>query len=245
MSDDESISFAHNREVLRRYPIYMALPESLDGSELLRGASEVRVAAFSDPYFATWQGYNLLCCASEFYHAFRQYDYILICQLDCFVLRDELYDWCGCEFDYVGAPWPNYEHLTESKRWFKHIPGIRLALRRSGQGGFSLRKTRTFECASRRLAFLRPLQARLPEDVFWSTIGSRLYRPFRMAGFEDSLRFCFDASPELCYKLNNYKLPFACHGWFRHGAEFWNDKITSTRSAAPTTGAGSAGPQST
>lgn len=44
--------------------------------------------------------------SAEFYERFLAWDYILLCQTDAFVFRDELADWCARGYDYIGAPWP-------------------------------------------------------------------------------------------------------------------------------------------
>lgn len=40
----------------------------------------------------------------EFYLRFRQWEYLLIYQLDAYVFQDELMDWCNKGYDYIGAP---------------------------------------------------------------------------------------------------------------------------------------------
>jgi hypothetical protein len=65
-------------------------------------------------------------CSIGFYEVFRQYEYMLIYQLDCWVFRDELEMWCDKGYDYIGAPF--------FVKWFVDR-GIYV-----GNGGFSLRK---------------------------------------------------------------------------------------------------------
>ena len=61
---------------------------------------------------------------------FKDYAYILICQTDAWVFRDELDYWCNQGYDYIGAP----IYFPRSEQHFMDIFfGV-------GNGGFSLRK---------------------------------------------------------------------------------------------------------
>ena len=60
---------------------------------------------FDPAYFTSIQGYNRLLLSTEFYQRFLGSAYLLICQLDVFVFRDELAGWVARGYDYVGAPW--------------------------------------------------------------------------------------------------------------------------------------------
>lgn len=151
---------------------------------------------------------------------------MLIYQLDCYAFENRLPYWCGRNFDYIGPPWPNYEHMTASSKPVAKLPCLKYILRRAGQGGFSLRKTERLYKASHVLSKLGFLVNRYPEDVLWSTLAGRLLRPFNLAGFNDALQFGFDANPELCYSLNNRQMPFGCHGWYGKYGAFWKDKIS-------------------
>jgi len=169
--------------------------------------------------------YSRLCCQPSFYQRFLQFEFMLIYQLDCYVFEDRLALWCARNFDYIGPPWPNYEHMTESNKFIARLPFLKYFLRRAGQGGFSLRKTNTLYNAARILSKFSFLVNHYPEDVLWSTLAGRLLRPFNLAGFNDALQFGFDANPELCYALNNNRLPFGCHGWYGKYGKFWQNII--------------------
>ena len=67
------------------------------------------------------KSYNKMCCNQEFYELFKDYDYILIYQTDCWVFEDKLDYFMKLDYDYYGAPWPIYNDQV-------------------GNGGFSLRK---------------------------------------------------------------------------------------------------------
>lgn len=225
LAANELLSLQRCRDVLKSYPRFLAVGDSLETQALQQVDAALQVARFPDRYFASWQGYNLLCRSPEFYERFLGYKYILIYQLDCYVFRDELQDWCAKDYDYVGAGWPRYEHLMESKKWYVKAPFLKLLLSRTAQGGFSLRRVSAFYNASRRQAWLLKCIRNLPEDVYWSSIGQRLHYPFKTVGIKESVKFAFDASPELCFHISGGQLPFGCHGWYGKHAAFWKDKI--------------------
>jgi len=229
MSRFERISFERCRDVLSAHPRLLVCPESLDITEYNEIDPWVEAVKFPDHFFRSLMDYSRLCCLPEFYARFLDYEFILIYQLDSYVFEDLLSYWCDRDFDYIGPPWPKYEHMTESRKFIAKLPFLKLILRNAGQGGFSLRKTATLYRAAHRLARLSFLTRKFPEDVLWTTFAGRLYRPFKLAGFEDSLRFGFDANPEICYALNNRTLPFGCHGWYTSGYNFWKDKIPCER----------------
>lgn len=91
----------------------------------------LRTELFDACYFDSTAHYSDLCFSEEFYLRFaQQYEYMLICQPDAWVFRDELDYWCSLGYDYIGAPifFPyNKQHFT---RIFYGV----------GNGGFSLRR---------------------------------------------------------------------------------------------------------
>ena len=226
MEKDERASLERCRDVLARYDRYMVLPEGLDQGEFAECDPGLRFVTFAPEYFESAVGYNLLCRRPEFYERFVSYEFMLLCQLDAYVLDDRLDEWCGKGYDYVGAPWPNYDFQKKSRKPWAHSPILRPFLKRVGNGGFSLRRNHTLLVASKRLRFWVNLFKSIPEDVFWCNIAPYVY-PFkiRFAPFEESLSFAFDADPLQCYQLTAGRLPFGCHGWNTDYREFWKGKI--------------------
>ncbi len=90
----------------------------------------MRTEFFDKGYFDSVAHYSDLCFSEEFYLRFKQYEYMLICQTDAWVFRDELDDWCQKGYDYIGAP----IYFPYNKQKFTRIfYGV-------GNGGFSLRR---------------------------------------------------------------------------------------------------------
>lgn len=124
---DEEIAFRHVRRHLGRYDKYVLIPDNHPAT--YPGFIEKR---FAPRYFGSAQAHGKLLLSEEFYKAFLGYEYILICHLDALVFADELLDWCAQGYDFIGAPWllsPDTPHITAQK---------------VGNGGFSLRRVRSF-----------------------------------------------------------------------------------------------------
>jgi len=58
-------------------------------------------------------------------------------------------------------------------------------------------------------------------DVFWSDRAVRFLPEFKVASFEEGLRFAFEAAPRTCFEMNGRKMPFGCHAWARYDRSFW------------------------
>ncbi len=173
----------------------------------------------------------------DFYSLFSDYEYLLICQTDVWIFRDDLMKWIDMGIDLVGAPWPNrnmYLHFP-MKQYLQLKVKLKPANKnlhcqmfgRIGNGGFCLRKVELFKKLCIKYAqeiqlynsFEDPLHN---EDIFWALVPTELKLPT----IEQAADFAFDRKLELCYKINNNKLPMAAHGYDRkHRKEFWSKFI--------------------
>lgn len=129
MMDWERFAFVNNLERLAKYPFALVVPESLDCREYLTLAPSVTIHRFPNAYFASVDGYSLLCLSKHFYETFRPFNAILICQLDAFVFEDQLEYWLARKFSYIGgAVAKSDQESGQVIRWIG-----------SQNGGFSLR----------------------------------------------------------------------------------------------------------
>lgn len=131
LSVDEEIALVQLRKKLNNYPICFISPESLDISNVIKPGESIQ--RFPDHYFKGLEGYNTLLKSSVFYNSFLGHEYILIVQLDCLILGDDLEEWLQVGWDYIAAPW--FKGFAGD-----HAPG----LWRVGNGGLSLRKVESF-----------------------------------------------------------------------------------------------------
>lgn len=62
-------------------------------------------------------------------------------------------------------------------------------------------------------------------DMFWSDQARRYLPQFKVATFEEGLRFAFEAAPRKCLEINGGRMPFGCHAWSRYDREFWSSHL--------------------
>lgn len=100
LTEDEELSLRHLRHYLGRFDRYVIGPARREP-----GLGDLELVPFPAKYFSSITGYSRLLTEKRFYEAFRDYQYILIYQLDCLVFSSDLDQWCNRQWDYVGAPW--------------------------------------------------------------------------------------------------------------------------------------------
>lgn len=235
----EQISLQQICKVLNHYPLVVVKPQSLDLTHLSKNHPSIGFESFEDSYFRGISGYNRLMMSEEFYRRFIDSKYILICQLDAYIFRDELRDWCNKGYDYIGAPWlvrPMYRFpLFRFTSWVKkgycrffNLPNSQITNFKVGNGGLSLRKVDSHIKAATLLKdtineyLQHPGNHLFNEDVFFSIEVNKHQLNFNYPHYKEALKFSFDKYPELCYQLNNKQLPFGCHSWYkRRMKKFW------------------------
>lgn len=121
-------------KILNKHRICLIGPEQLDYSVyndiFSRYGIVLEIEVFESVFFKSITGYNKLMLSKLFYDRFASYEYMLIYQLDAYVFKDELDYWCEKGYDYIGAPWIKLDGKLDDKK--------------SGNGGFSLRKIESF-----------------------------------------------------------------------------------------------------
>ena len=244
LSEYEIISLKRVCEILHKYPIVFVKPQSLKKEKLATLAPQASFMSFPNEYFNGIKAYNRLVLSPDFYKPFLGSKYILIYQLDSYIFTDTLEQWCNKEYDYIGAPWikrhiyempiiKEYMALLHALNKSMNKPDRQNLYNKVGNGGLSLRKVEThynaaIECKTVIEEFSSKKRYHMyNEDVFWSVlINNYLQTPFKYPSYLEALKFSFDKHPKYCYKLNNYKLPFGCHGWSKKGMlPFWEDII--------------------
>jgi hypothetical protein len=228
-------------EILSGYPLIFVKPQSLDIVNLKKDYPQIGVENFADDYFTSIIEYNRLMMSPEFYNRFSDCRYILIYQLDAFVFKDELEQWCQKDYDYIGAPWllkPKYYafhmqlflkikaliYRIQGRPFRKLIVGDKV-----GNGGFSLRKISShYDATVKKKDIINyyleqsKMYSEFNEDVFWGTQNPNFTYP----KLQEALTFSFDEYPDLCFQMNHNQLPFGCHGWQQlTRISFWQDKI--------------------
>lgn len=225
LSKSERKSLDRCLEILINHPITIICPDQLKFDSNFFNNVDVKFQVFDKAYFKSVDTYSKLMLSTEFYKRFLNYKYILIYQLDAFVFRDELLEWCNKGFDYIGAPWMDEANYQS---WSKDFSLLRKTLKRLninfinyvGNGGFSLRNVK--KCFLTLLLFNNKVSKfKHNEDIFWSYFVTSYLPFFRVADLQTALKFSFETCPEKCYILNQHQLPFGCHAWEKHNIDFW------------------------
>lgn len=230
----EMFSIRQTCHILRQHPITIVHPDGLDTSALKEEFPNVAFTSFDRRFFGSIDGYNELMMSSIFYERFLDSEYILICQPDAYIFRDELLEWCQKGYDYVAAPWvrrdvydrPLARWYMALDKWLTHRKGMRCRqdlFGRVGNGGLSLRKVSSHLSAipkyqDRINYYLTHPQPFFAEDTFWSLEVEE----FRYPEWKEALLFSFDKDPDYCYFLTDGQLPFGCHAWYKgQTRHFW------------------------
>lgn len=241
LDEFEQMSLKRSVEILGRHTFSIACPEGLDLKQVepyFRGV-DFEIKRFSAHYFKGIDGYNRFLLSPEFYETYLGVDYILICQTDVYVFRDDLQKWCEKNYDYIGAPWI----ASPQNAWNKLMLKIRNAFNKKkksnhhffkvGNGGFSLRKVETMHKITVELKdeIEKMLKTRdefkfYQEDVFISLYASRFFPEMKIPDYREAVDFCIDRKPHIAYKINGNKLPFACHGFNKPKVRsFWQSRF--------------------
>ena len=210
ISSDEQISLRHLRHYLGKYDKYIVAPQRL---HLADKYSDFYINTMDGKHFESRESYSRLLLSKSFYETFRDYEYILIYQLDSLVFSDQLLEWCKKGYDYIGAPWYK-EGTSRPMEWAPDNECV-------GNGGFSLRKVESH------LKVLDAYNADYMhnEDIFWSFIAKQFCFDFKVAPPDVAVSFSFETGPRFCFKKNNQKLPFGCHGWAKDDRKFWEPNL--------------------
>lgn len=221
----ETYSFVQCNKVFKHYDRILFAPAGLCLDEYLKADSDLKVVNFPDACFESHRAYDRLMLEAEFYEKFLSYRYILIYQLDSFVFRDELQQWCSTGYDYIGAPWienPLISNIAANctrarSIGYNIIPRYRQHV---GNGGFCLRNVRSV-LTNLRLFGSKARTWPYYEDTFFSFFINSYNPFFRIPGQFEALRFAFEMKPSQCYEINQRHLPFGCHAWEKYDIGFW------------------------
>lgn len=245
---NESISLKQCQKVLGNYDTFLMYPSGIDITAYKILAPNLQFISIPPHWMSSHKNYSLLMTDLYFYNQFIDYQYVLTYQLDCFVFRDELIQWCDKGFDFIGAPWFENFGSTGSKNLWA-----------VGNSGFCLRKVESFRKVLKEwhcingfymwikilLQNIKALQLknflynlkfknftsyRTVEDIFWGIHVSRFFPWFKVASIDESIKFSFEVNPSCLYELNNFKLPFGCHAWTLYEPDFWQKFIDQKNS---------------
>jgi len=250
----EIASLKQYRKVLGHYPSYLICPKGLDVSAYKTIFPKIKIDYIPSKWQKTYESFARLKIDPFIYKRYRRYKYVLFYELDAWVFRDELKNWCNKNYDYIGAPW--FKETNEEENLEKAFVGV-------GNGGLSLRKTSSLlkvlnsfsyvytykECfvylnknknlsrLSRTVSLLKNFTIanntfwlfnnfKSGEDVFWGLYISRKFDWFSIPNYNEALKFSFEKRCKESLKHLNGQLPFGCHKWENENEiSFWKDYI--------------------
>jgi hypothetical protein len=228
-SPAEILSIQRCLEVLAAHDLVLVVPQALQtGFYEELSAGRVRIERFADHYFEGIAGYNQLVMAGEFYARFQAYEYMLLYQLDAYIFRDDLAQWCAKGYDYVAPPWMDDEFVkrywTSNSRIGNWLGRLGVAPKTVGNGGFSLRKIRKCRVTISLLGS-KTKKWDSNEDIFWSLYVPYYFPLFRTPSRTEALLFGFETEPARCFALTGQRLPMGCHAWEKYDPSFWKQFI--------------------
>lgn len=243
----EELSYRRVFEVLGNHPIFGFMPRGFQWQPPAGIPGKLRRMELDPRHFRNGETYSQLLQSKVFYDSFAQFRYVLVHQLDCYVFRDELMQWCAKGYDFIGAP------IFEG--FFPEDPSKAGSF--VGNGGFSLRRVdaclrvlrsrkiyRPQRPFWRRASPLEPVKMakRLlmelglcngvrsctyehGEDIFWSRHARHFSPEFNVAPVSEGFRFSWDYAPRHCHTITGGQLPFGCHSWERYDLDFMRQFI--------------------
>ena len=225
---EESLSLRQCMLVLSAYPVKIVKPKSLQLDDICLAYPSIELISFEDAYFKDVEAYNKLMISPAFYESFAMFEYVLIYQLDAYVFRDELKEWCAKGYDYIGAPTLHEEAFDTLTAKDKNDYATALSSKRFVlNGGLSLRRVKSF------IRYLRIYNRfysawKGNEDMLFSQEATRLIPMklfMKLPAWQEAIRFAFEKSPAATFELTSHELPFGCHAWERYDPGFWRDYI--------------------
>ncbi|GAB3177946.1 DUF5672 family protein [Telluribacter humicola] len=228
LTQAEKASLRQCLSVLSAYPTIVIKPASLLLNSLEQEYPALQFRSFDDKYFKSIDGYNELMVSRLFYESFSGYEYMLLYQLDAYVFKDELREWCAKGYDYIGAPGLEPAELFKlpakagneyARVLSQHHPVL--------NGGLSLRR---IPALLRYIRIYNLFYTRWPgnEDKLFSLDARRLAPMkffIKLPAWQEALAFAFEKSPAASYTINHEQLPFGCHAWERYDPDFWKPFI--------------------
>lgn len=201
LSPTEEFSLRQVMLVLKDHDICFVCPKGLKLPDLC--IPPFLREDFDEAYFRSTADYNALMLSSELYKRFDRYEFMLVYQLDAFIFRDDLENFISMDHDYMGAPffWGNEFQEVEGNRFTALV----------GNGGFSLRRIRTFYNICEKYRDFIHRNVYKNEDILFAYLGS--LGELRIAPEAVALSFSNEmVDPEAVRDFHPVR-PMGCHGW--------------------------------
>ncbi|MCE7040072.1 DUF5672 family protein [Dyadobacter sp. CY312] len=212
----------HCLDALVRYPVIFITYEGADMSIVKEHKEDADIICFSKEYFQSRQTMARLFLMEDFYERFSWADFLLIHELNSWIVKDELHYWCKQGYDYLKAApvarknetLPNqlalFLGLKENQKtimgngfeenglFLCHVQRMIKALRKKEKTAYQYRHNKTLENR---------------DAVFWETEANRLWPTLRKPSTIVRDFFCKSLSGNKLHPDGKSKqLPFAFTG---------------------------------
>lgn len=235
----EKISLQQCFRVLGDHPTRLLCPKGMDVTCYTAIHPKLEVDFLPAKHFRSLKSYNRLKKGALLYDSYQDFDYMLTYELDAFVFRDELNEWCERGYDFIGAPWFEGYHLASPD---SPMLGV-------GNSGFSLRRIETMRRIIHTWRSIRSLSdiwtdwnkshswnfrdfiwllkelsiqnnfhyllnyTHLQEDIFWCVTAPSRFEDMRLPSTGEAAGFSFEYNPSRLFEERQEVLPFGCHKW--------------------------------
>jgi hypothetical protein len=224
-SADEKICIEVTFKNLKNRDIFFVTPDSVNLSEYLKKYN-VNQIFFPGERFESFKNYNDWMLSTELYERFLSYEYILICQTDAIVIRDDLSYWASRQLDYIGAPWPRKVIFQPNFSNKPHLKGARFEIE-VGNGGLSLRNVKNTISVLKRYDQIISEYDGAFEDVMFGLLGL-IDKEYRIATLADAAAFSLEVSArEIINITGNHPMGF--HKLYEYDREFWEEVLSNYR----------------
>ena len=198
LDDEELLSMQQLCKHAHNQQIALVVKESFVGDlrldKLLAGLDTeipIQVVSLRDEQLGSIAAYNQLLMSSWFYRLFLDYEYLLVYQLDCILVRKGLEHWLGMGYSYVGAPWFG---KLKGFSYFHQFVGV-------GNGGLSLRSIHDAIYVLENVSLYkqhifsfseitgRPRTGILSKIPIWSFLSRHLMAALSMIGYHNTIGY--------------------------------------------------------
>jgi hypothetical protein len=93
----------HCNTALSKYSLILVVSEGADVSSLTERYQRADIISFNEKYFRSRQTLSTLLLMEGFYERFSWSDFLLIHELNSWIVKDELHYWCKQGYDYLKA----------------------------------------------------------------------------------------------------------------------------------------------
>lgn len=202
----------------------LVCPNHLDVTRYELLVPNLNVERFDDIHFSSLAQYNRFVASPLFYERFiNQYEWMLMHQLDAFLLENKVQFFISLGYDYFGAPW---KMGFENPFFLFNRPVLKNLFPRFhvGNGGLSLRNIpRTLDLLLRKKN--HESHNFFLEDAFFGYWGHR-DASFKACPIEVASNFAFECDPDYWLQRSR-KLPMGMHAYEVWSPEFYAPLIKS------------------